>query len=183
MNAPAMNDRDPAAIAAPVTQRGAVLVVSLIILLVLTLLALAASRNALVMERLGGSSRQLDQAFQAAEAALRHGEGLLSQANLPAPTGANGWYHYSIAPSPDWNDPDAWDATGNGKLAWSLASCDGASACQTQIAIEELPPLPDPGGGLNPTEQPQEGTMYRISARGFGGRGDTFVILQTTFRR
>lgn len=164
-------------------QRGSVLVVSLMILLVLTMLALAASRNAQVMERLGGNARQLDQAFQAAEAALRHGEGLVAQATPPAPTGANGWYHYSIAPSPDWNDPDAWDAAGNGKLAWAVPSCDGANTCRAQIAIEELPPLPDPGGGLNPTEQPQEGAMYRISARGFGGRGDTFVILQTTYRR
>jgi Tfp pilus assembly protein PilX len=69
---------------------------------------------------------------------------------------------------------------GRGGQRQDRYSIDGANA---QIAIEELPAVPDPGGGLNPTEQPQDATVYRISARGYGQRGDTFVILQTTYRR
>ncbi len=158
-------------------QRGAVLVVSLMILLVLTVLVLAATRGAVLMERMAGNSRQLDQAFQTAEAALREGEGRLDAAALPDVTKTAGWYHYAIKPAPDWTQPTAWDAAANGKLSYTI---NGANA---QISIEELPAVPDPGGGLNPAEQPQEGTVYRISARGYGQRGDTFVILQTTYRR
>ncbi|MDR7135905.1 type IV pilus assembly protein PilX [Lysobacter niastensis] len=156
--------------------RGSVLMVSLLIMIVLTLLVLAAMRGSTLMERLVGNSRQLDQAFQTTEAALRHGESLVDGA-LPDVITANGWYHYAAKPSPDWSTPTAWDAAGNGKISYSI---DGANA---QIAIEELPAVPDPGGGLNPTEQPQDSTVYRISARGYGQRGDTFVILQTTYRR
>lgn len=157
--------------------RGSTLMVSLMILIVLTLLVLASIRGSTLLERLVGNSRQLDQAFQTAEAALRQGESLLAQPNLPNVVNTAGWYHYAAKPAPDWTLPASWDAAGNSKIAYSI---DGASA---QFAIEELPAVPDPGGGLNPTEQAQEGSVYRISARGYGARGDTFVILQTTHRR
>jgi len=158
-------------------QRGSALMVSLMILIVLTLLVLAAVRGSTLIERLVGNSRQLDQAFQTAEAALRQGESLLARPNLPDVINTAGWYHHAAKPSPDWTVPTAWDAEGNGKIAYTI---DGANA---QFTIEELPAVPDPGGGLNPTEQAQEGSVYRISARGYGARGDTFVILQTTYRR
>lgn len=157
--------------------RGSTLMVSLMILIVLTLLVLAATRGSTLIERLVGNSRQLDQAFQTTEAALRQGESLLAQPNLPNVVTTPGWYHHAAKPAPDWTLPASWDGAGNGKIAYSI---DGANA---EFAIEELPAVPDPGGGLNPTEQAQEGSVYRVSARGYGSRGDTFVILQTTYRR
>lgn len=164
-------------------QRGSVLMVALMILIVLTLLVLAATRGSTLMERLVGNSRQLDQAFQTAEAALRQGESLLDQPELPDILDTAGWYHHNDKPAPDWNTPAAWDAAANSTLAYSIDHDGDGTAAQAQIAIEELPPVPDPGGGLNPTEQPQESTVYRVSVRGYGERGDTFVILQTTYRR
>jgi type IV pilus assembly protein PilX len=157
--------------------RGAALMTSLMILIVLTLLVLAATRGSVLMERLVGNSRQLDQAFQTAEAALRDGEAMLAQPVLLDVLKTPGWYHHAAKPAPDWNAPAAWDASANGKIDFTIGNA------RAQIAIEELPVVPDPGGGLNPTEQPQEGTVYRVSARGYGERGDTFVILQSTYRR
>jgi type IV pilus assembly protein PilX len=157
--------------------RGAALIASLMILIVLTLLVLVAVRGSTLMERLVGNSRQLDQAFQTTEAALRQGEALLEQPVLPDVINTAGWYHYEAKPAPDWTTPTAWDASANGKIAYRIGDA------RAQIAIEELPAVPDPGGGLNPTEQPQESTVYRVSARGYSERGDTFVILQTTYRR
>jgi type IV pilus assembly protein PilX len=60
------------------TQGGAVLVVSLIILLVLTVLAVSMSQTARLQERMTGNMRDSDVAFQSAEAALRDGESFLS---------------------------------------------------------------------------------------------------------
>jgi type IV pilus assembly protein PilX len=157
--------------------RGAALMTSLMILIVLTLLVLAATRGSVLMERLVGNSRQLDQAFQTTEAALREGEAMLAQPVLPDVLKTPGWYHYAAKPAPDWTMPTSWDDGSNGKIDFEIGSA------RAQIAIEELPVVPDPGGGLNPTEQPQEGTVYRVSARGYGERGDTFVILQSTYRR
>lgn len=58
----------------PARQRGAILAVSLLLLLVMTVLALTASQTTRLQERMAGNARDTDQAFQAAEAALRAAE-------------------------------------------------------------------------------------------------------------
>src|SRR5262245_66634802 len=55
-------------------QRGAVLVVSLLLLLVMTVLALGASQATRMQERMAGNARDRDMAMQSVEAALRAGE-------------------------------------------------------------------------------------------------------------
>ncbi len=55
-------------------QQGAILVVSLLLLLVMTILALSASNSTRLQERMAGNSRDLDLAFQGAEAGLRDAE-------------------------------------------------------------------------------------------------------------
>ena len=163
-------------------QRGAVLIVSLLILLLLTLLTLTAIQASTVQERLAGNARSLDLAFQAAEAALREGEGRLEAATLPTPDGSNGWYHHALAPAPRWDLPATW--SGNSTLGYPLNSDDGWQVATAPLfAIEQLPPLPDPGGSLEAGGALPEDTIYRVSAQGFGGTASTFVILQTTYRR
>jgi type IV pilus assembly protein PilX len=58
-------------------QRGAVLVVSLLLLLVMTLLGLGASQSTRLQERMAGNQRDLELALQGAEAGLRAAEDLL----------------------------------------------------------------------------------------------------------
>lgn len=58
----------------PARQRGAILVISLLLLLVMTVLALTASQTTRLQERMAGNARDVDQAFQAAEAGLRAAE-------------------------------------------------------------------------------------------------------------
>ena len=55
-------------------QNGLVLITSLVLLVVLTILALAAVQNSSLEERMAGSLRAESVAFEAAEAALRHAE-------------------------------------------------------------------------------------------------------------
>jgi type IV pilus assembly protein PilX len=55
-------------------QRGAVLIVSLLLLLVLTILAIGASQTTRLEERMAGNTRDMDMAFQASEAGLRAAE-------------------------------------------------------------------------------------------------------------
>jgi type IV pilus assembly protein PilX len=55
-------------------QRGAVLIVSMLLLLVLTILALGASQTTRLEERMAGNTRDMDMAFQASEAGLRAAE-------------------------------------------------------------------------------------------------------------
>ena len=55
-------------------QRGAVLIVSLLLLLVMTLLGLGASQSTRMQERMAGNQRDLELALQGSEAALRAAE-------------------------------------------------------------------------------------------------------------
>jgi type IV pilus assembly protein PilX len=59
---------------APKQQRGAALIVSMLLLLVLTILAIGASQTTRLEERMAGNSRDMDMAFQASEAGLRAAE-------------------------------------------------------------------------------------------------------------
>ncbi|MFY1666578.1 pilus assembly PilX family protein [Pseudomonas sp. Pseu.R1] len=59
-------------------QRGAVLMVGLVFLLLLTLLATSSMQNATLQERMAGSQARRDASFQAAEAALHAGEARVS---------------------------------------------------------------------------------------------------------
>lgn len=75
----------------PNRQRGVALAVVLILLLVMTLLGLAAMRGTLMEERMSANLLDRSLAFQATEAALREGEALAaSKPALPAAGCANG---------------------------------------------------------------------------------------------
>ena len=60
-----------------IRQTGAILVVSLLLLLVLTMLGLTAMQMTRMEERMSGNTRDRDIAFQGAEAGLREGEAQL----------------------------------------------------------------------------------------------------------
>lgn len=167
-------------------QRGAVLIVSLLILILLTLLGLTAIQASTVQERIVGNTRSLDLAFQAAEAALREGEDQLDNPSVPLTNGSvAGWYRWNNSPTPPtWYGPGEWDNAALSRIVYTLDADDGWSVARApEFAIEELPPMPDLGGSLDGAAPLSEDTMFRVSARGFGGNANTFVILQTTYRR
>ena len=75
-----------------------------------------------------------------------------------------------------------WDSNSN--IDYVLGSDAGWNVGRApEFAIEELPPMPDTGGSLDGSASVSEDVMYRVTARGFGGNTNTFVILQTTYRR
>ena len=63
-------------------EQGVVLITGLIILVLLTILGLTASRTILLEERMAGNMKDQNVAFQAAEAALRVGESYLTGVSL-----------------------------------------------------------------------------------------------------
>ena len=167
-------------------QSGAVLIVSLMILVLLTLIGLTAIQASTVQERIAGNSRSLDLAFQAAEAALREGEDRLDNPSVPLTHGSiAGWYRWNNTTTPPtWRTPAIWNDSSKTRMTYTLGADQGWSVAQApQFAIEELPPMPDIGGSLDGAAPMSEDMMYRISARGFGGNTNTTVILQTTYRR
>ena len=92
-------------------QRGISLAVSLILLVVTTLLALASMRGVVLQTRMSAGTHDRSLAFQAAEAALRDAENraaTVNPASLPASSNcdADGWCGTPpISATPRWQDP------------------------------------------------------------------------------
>lgn len=167
------------------TQRGAVLIVSLIILLVLTILGVVSMQNTTLEERMAGNMRDRQLAFEAAEAALNVGEQALQAPVLPAFNGTNGYYQ----PNDDlWTQAATWDTAGNYIVA-NVSSSFGQNAyggnllyANPEYYLEQMPSTTAQGGSLEAGVANSAG-MFRVTARGVGSSPDAVVILQTTFRR
>lgn len=110
-------------------QRGIALVVVLLLLLIVTLIGLAAMRGTLLQERMAGNVAARGVAFQAAEAALREAEGVAAD-NPPMPTA--GACVTGLCPmpapadAPRWETAAFWDNAANYRSAAIEAEVGGS---------------------------------------------------------
>lgn len=167
-------------------QKGAALVISLILLLMLSLIGLAAMRSTTMQEKMSGAMADKNRAFQAAETALRTGEEKLE--NVVAPNFSDaGWYDYGDAQTrPDWKDK-ASDASeiGDGVITYS-GSINWNN--EPQYYIERLPPVVQEGGhggslSVGDGTAMEEYELFRVVARGFGNNSNSVVVVQSVYRR
>ncbi|MFB0954561.1 MAG: PilX N-terminal domain-containing pilus assembly protein, partial [Aeromonadaceae bacterium] len=98
-------------------QHGMVLVICLIMLLLLTLSGIAAIQGSALQEKMAGNSRDSEQAFLAAEAALRNGEALIvttSEGDFTT-TGTEGLYDVTASDAlpVDWKSSTTQWRDGN----------------------------------------------------------------------
>jgi type IV pilus assembly protein PilX len=182
-------------------QRGAVLVVSLLLLLVMTVLALGASQATRMQERMAGNARDHDLALQTAEAGLRAGERLiddpaLTAAPTPCSSGRCQVYELNYLTSNlAYEDRPWWDANSwryAGTETWNTATGDttgeigwGGShmaASDPHFLIEEVEEVPD-SLTVPPTGPPPSRMYYRVTSAGAGGTAESQVVLQSTFAR
>lgn len=141
------------------SQRGAALFVSLIMLLLITLLAVNSMQSSIVQEQMTANQYDSQIAFQAAEAALRHGE-LLRQ-------GQAGFVSLPIGPAPaadKFLDNTLWSATA---IQVALPS-DSGVAKPPEVVTEELD-----------FDSNNNSSRIRVTARGYGARDTTVVVLQS----
>lgn len=173
-------------------QTGASLIVALLFLVVLTVLGLVAVRKPTLHERIAGNDRDRAVAFEAAEAALRDAEldvrDNLTTASGFAATCGSGLCLPATTATPRWEEID-W--SGANSRAYGVGSGAGSYpvgdlAQEPRYIVELLPDIP-PGAGnsLNTNSSARSstsgGTAYRITARAWGRRGTTQVMLQTVF--
>lgn len=166
------------------TERGAAMIIALIMLLVLTVLATTTSRMTLLEERMTGNTQDNRVAFQAAEAALRDGEAFLRQAVLPAFDGNSGLYQPAAATEePLWDTVD-WADDAGVRTYDGLGDAPGALAeARASYIIEELPHVVTPGETLATDVAVDEVKFFRVTAHGVGISGNAAVTLQTTYKR
>lgn len=155
-------------------QRGAVLVVGLMLLVVLTLLGVVAMQGTTLQERMAGNMREQEQAFQSAEAVLRSGETFLRTTPiLPAFTGTAGLYPQADPAVPRWSQPATWG--GDGSRPYTGPVAEGATT--PRFIVEQLPYEAD---SLASDEELTSSGMYRVIARGTGSLGRAVVVLEST---
>jgi len=173
-------------------QRGVALVVAMVLLLVATLIGLAASRGTVLQERMSSNSYDRSLAFQRSESALRAAEAAISS---DAAIAALGGVDCSVAACPivpanaftgtsaNWRDvPASFDVN------------DSLTPGVPQYYIALMGIGPDEGAGQDENAAANEGldpalsnvAFYRVTARSgdpttLGGR--SIVVLQTTVKR
>lgn len=169
-------------------QSGAVLMVSLIILILLTIIALASAQNALFQERLAGNQRNIDMASQAAETALREAEQNIVAANDEPTFGQNGWA--KIERSGNIGDLDVQQKPDFFDTATNLGSVDKAkypsiiknASKPALYSITQVNLGPNIYDGLSTSRDGRDVYMYFVHAKGYGADGRTQVVLKSTFK-
>lgn len=179
----------------PQHQQGAVLVVSLLLLLVMTVLALGASQATRLQERMAGNARDHDLAFQSAEAGLRAGERLVDDPTLtaaPVPCSAEKCEVFELGVLTTDLDLTYADQAFEPKSWWDKHATDYAASkeiggenlahADPQYYVEQLEEVPD-ALSIPPTGPPPSRMYYRITSRAEGGTSTAQVVLQSTFAR
>jgi len=170
-------------------ERGAALVTSLLLLLVLTIIGVTAMQMTRMEERMAGNTRDLNLAFQGAEAGLRDGEALIrSYPSRPDTCSGAPCDVWQLGAADGIADRDgAWWAANAREYGWDRDRVDQRDldgdlfAAEPRYVVEAVGFVPDSltlGHGV-----PEGRDFYRISARSTGGSGAANTVLQSTFTR
>lgn len=172
-------------------QHGAVLIISMIILLLLTILGVTSMRTTQLEERMAGNARDRHVAFEAAEAALVDAEQYVQTIVTKNPfdtDGSDGLYEDSsaIGKIEDYVDWTGATPTKGFLTATNISTSDGV-ATPPKYVIQLIPTNTSIGadniniGNINESALKTGTTLVRITARGTGGSDNSVVFLQSVF--
>ncbi|WP_105101917.1 pilus assembly PilX family protein [Microbulbifer pacificus] len=117
-------------------QRGAVLIVSLVLLLVLTMIGIAGARGVMMGERMTFASRDAKIALEVAESMARQGEAYIDGLSDISGFGTTGWLR-SEGDGPDDLFADAtWTDTNSEEWDVGMKGADGNTKLKGRIFIE-----------------------------------------------
>ena len=148
---------------APENQRGSVLIISLVMLLLISLVGLGSMQGTVLQERMSSNLQDRNIAFQAAERALRAGEN---------------WVRGSVAVAanqPLLLSPENWDGAA-GVGATPVVTGDGQLSAEPDYQAGWLTDF-CPGVTVPPTCFER----FAVTSRAQGGSANSVVILQTVY--
>ena len=164
-------------------QRGAVLIVSLFILLIMTLVGITSMSTTSLEEKMAGNMRDKNIALQSTEAALEDGEGWLASLGAePADATSCGSppcdvWALNILPSLADQSASWWQTNarqyGTAGKDISEVNTDPYYVVEAQAYVRD-----NLDSGQNP---PTGRNFYRVTARGTGGSDDAQAVLQSTY--
>ncbi|MGV6853311.1 MAG: pilus assembly PilX family protein [bacterium] len=178
-------------------QNGTALLVSLLVLITLTLVAVNAMNSSILQEKMAAGSRSVAQSVVAAESAVREGERFLWDYQLTSngakplgsPTGIGGIYS-SEAEATDiqtFRNYQGWD----GSLGSELAMIDYTSTANNQLSenpVYVISEVPQNSGPSETRMCEQSGgscgqlVMYRVSARATGMTDSVVRLTESIFQ-
>lgn len=173
-------------------QRGAVLVVSLLLLLVMTILGLGASQSTRLQERMAGNQRDQEIALQSAEASLRAAELRLSPTNPIVATcrtpGGSACDAYEMRTFVDGDDVPLdlakqadtwWNSYGRD---YQFATALGGVATTPEFAVERIAEVREVLS-VGDSNLDTVRDFYRATARATGMTDTSQVVIQSTYAR
>jgi len=187
-------------ISCPNRQQGVVLLVGLIMLLLMTIVGLAAIRGSNLQEVMAGNMRERQVAFQTAEAGLRVGEQFIENQNLEAMAFDGNAVDWQL---PDLNQPlnraavglpviDNWN-----QAAWqvnansAVADLSGMHAAgpplyvveRLEVPVQDQAGVDGSGIDLGSTQNMEPPEVYRLSSRGESASGSSDAVVQISYRK
>jgi type IV pilus assembly protein PilX len=167
----------------PARQRGAILITSMLLLLVLTIIGVTVMQMSRMQERMAGNSRDVNLAFQAAEGVMRSAElsiaGETARPIACSDSPCEVWLE-DASDLPIANAPADW-WTENGET-FDQGTIAGVREAPTAV-IEELGFVRTDGGVVMGQDPPDGRDFYQVTARSTGGSGQAEVVLQSTYTR
>lgn len=166
----------------PETQRGAILIISLIILVILTTLGVSVMQGSVIEHKLATHQRDITSAMQAAQIALHAAEKSLTDAQNPIL-----WDDFENAQNiaglypetpPGGQQPWQQNATWSGNGSITVAVNTQLHAQPARYIIERIGEM-ESGPNL---DQPEKIKMLRITAVGYGSSDQSRVMLQANYR-
>lgn len=167
-------------------QRGAVLITSLMILLVLTLLALSGMQGSLLQDKMTSAVREGQISLESAEFALREAEKVLEDNTVTLGNFGTDNGLYTRADAPDPLDSATWDSSGTASL--EATGFPGTLAENPRFFIEYI-------GDTSSSESPGDAQItnyddstggskplgFRIVAWSSGRNGETRRIIESYY--
>lgn len=186
-----MNNQFIAGVSPTSSQKGAVLIVGLIMVLLMTIVGLAAIRGSGLQEAMAGNMRDRNIAFQAAEAGLREGEDYLEDhlSTLSFDGTTTGLYRNLSDPGNNSEPVDQWSSSD-----WSSATAitsgltlQPMGASEPLYLIEKLDVVlaaGADGGAIDYASQleAEEVEFFRLTSRGLGLSTNSQAIVQSTYK-
>jgi type IV pilus assembly protein PilX len=178
-------------------QRGTALVTSLLLLLILTVVGVTAMQVTRMQERMAGNTRDLNMAFQGAEAGLRNGEDMIAaEAFAPAPSAGvcttspcKFWDANASAVANPETKNDTWWQGGTPTQYQANLNFTTPTNEMTDLAhdpyfvVEYVTEITDPlsvGSGDGP---PSSRFFYQVTAASPGASANATTVLQSTYAR
>lgn len=162
-------------------QSGAVLMVGLVMLLVLSTVVIASSRTTAIQLKMTSNLRDNELAFQSAESVLRLAERYVAETSRSGLDdivfdGTDGFYTYSagrsLSQESDWTNLNTKEAT--------LTNSQVAE--KPNYIIEEINGIRPLGGSLQ-AAMPIDDYYFRLTTKSKGGTNDSLVVLQSVYKK